>query len=255
MSFYVTLPSNASENVYPDNHAGHFFVKLPQTFDLSQQYEVGLVEVQIPNTYFNVLEGEAWIQYLPGKGKPPALWTVPPGLYASPDLVLNQLNNQVLVMTKGGPVPVRFLWERAANKVSFNLNEEGCEVIISDMLTELLRLPSSHASEVETSVVEGEPGVKMDSDLRNVFVYCDLVASRPVGDVMVPLLRAIPIMDRGSTSVFRVYDKAHYVPLSRFSFDTVEVLLTTDRGKTIPFKRGTSVLTLHFRTRRHLDFE
>jgi hypothetical protein len=68
MSFYVTLPSNASMGLFPDNNAGQYFVKLPQTLELTSHYEVGLVETQFPNSYFNVLDGEIWLDYLPANG-------------------------------------------------------------------------------------------------------------------------------------------------------------------------------------------
>ena len=97
------------------------------------------------------------------------------------------------------------------------------------------------------------PEKAVENELKTVFVYCDLVSSRPVEDVMVPLLRAVPVMEKSSNSVFRIYDKPHYISLTRFSFDTVEILLTDDLGQMIAFTSGTSVLTLHFRTRKNFD--
>lgn len=87
--------------------------------------------------------------------------------------------------------------------------------------------------------------VDLDQEMRNVYLYSDIVGARPVGDAMVPLLRTVPILDRTGTSVFRIYDKPHYVPLSWFSFDTVEILLANAHGKTILSTTGTSVMTLH----------
>lgn len=66
--------------------------------------------------------------------------------------------------------------------------------------------------------------VDLDREMRNAYLYADVVAARPVGDAMVPLLPSVPTLDRTSRSVFSVYDKPHYVLLSPFSYDMVEVL-------------------------------
>src|ERR1700729_1107028 len=102
MSFYVTLPSNASPKIFPDNKTGHFFVKLPQTIDVSSQYEVGLVEIQFPNTYCNVLEDEVWVHYFPpkdeGHEQASVKLTLPVGLYKSIDSIIEELNRLIIGM-------------------------------------------------------------------------------------------------------------------------------------------------------------
>ncbi len=47
MSFFVTLPSNASMDTYPDNTQSNFAVQLSKTFpqNLQNKYEVGLAEI------------------------------------------------------------------------------------------------------------------------------------------------------------------------------------------------------------------
>jgi hypothetical protein len=151
---------------------------------------------------------------------------------------------------------MRFSYNEATRRTTLTFFvKKGAEVKISEKLNNILGFPSSHVTDDNSILVGVTEEVDMDSIITNVFVYCDLVASRPVGDVMVPLLRTVPILDRRSISVFRIYDKPHYLPLSRLSFDTVEMLLTNGMGKPIPFTSGTSVVTLHFRTRKHFDLE
>lgn len=395
MSFYVTLPSNASTHLYQENDAGHYFVKLPQTIELSSQYEVGLAEIQFPNSYYNVLEDDVWIRYYQPSPTidmsreeavnraweaTATLLLIPPGLYSNPELLITTLNHQILehdkvkmrfhyieptrrvvvqlkqpgseirlsdkltqllkfhssrivytdssqysesgvdiifnyvlendlwvkyyelseatvdegfrnvpvkklrllpaeagaiVMTmppglyrdprtfinklndlilKHDTADMRFEYDAHTNLASVNLFQEGSEIEISEKLKLMLNFQSAHVT-YEDSVYHGEEPINMDKDLRTVYVYGDIVASRPVGDVMVPLLRSVPILNREGSSVFRKYDKPHYVPLSRFSFDTVEIILSSGEGQTIPFTSGTSVLTLHFRTRKHLALD
>lgn len=268
MSFYVTLTSNASLQIYPQNNAGHFFVKLPQTIELTSQYEVGLVDIQFPNTYFNILKDEVWIKYFPPPDldEPPMTITLTPGLYKSTEKFIGELNRLVFEAERfinerqwlrlddalQEHNRMMFSYNDISNKARFQLYEQGAEVRLSDKLAEILQFPSTHVTETEPSL-SGVGEVDLDQGTKNVFVYSDIVTSRVVGDVMVPLLRTLPVLDRSTTSVFRMYDKPHYVPLSRFSFDTIELLITDEQGKPIPFTGGTSVVTLHFRTTKRFD--
>ena len=55
-SFYVTLRSDASLNLFPDNKATHFINRLETDLALSpQEWSVGLAEFHVPTTFFNVI--------------------------------------------------------------------------------------------------------------------------------------------------------------------------------------------------------
>ena len=55
--FYLTLPSNSSMDQYPENGPNHFYTKLQRHIDLSgKNFEVGLAEIQFPNTWSNLPE-------------------------------------------------------------------------------------------------------------------------------------------------------------------------------------------------------
>lgn len=49
----------------------------------------------------------------------------------------------------------------------------------------------------------GQDMVDFDREIENVYI----VTARPVVDSLEPLLRTVPILDRTSTSVFRIYKK------------------------------------------------
>ena len=92
--------------------------------------------------------------------------------------------------------------------------------------------------------------VDIHEDYKSMFIYCDLVTPRPVGDVMVPLLRTLPMVDQKREVIHAIFDRPHYIPLSRFQFDTVEILITSDLGQELSFPQGHTVVTLHFRRAR-----
>ena len=54
MYFYLTLPHDASMDVYPDDKIGSYYVKFPQTIDLNGEWEVGLYFISYSNTWYNL---------------------------------------------------------------------------------------------------------------------------------------------------------------------------------------------------------
>ena len=60
IDFYMTLPSNASMEMHPDNTLTHYVTHLPQRIDLTGEWECGLAEVQYPHTWYNVTDNDVW---------------------------------------------------------------------------------------------------------------------------------------------------------------------------------------------------
>ena len=58
--FYLTLPSNASMKMHPDNALAHYITDLPQRIDLTGEWECGLAEIQYPHTWYNVRVDDSW---------------------------------------------------------------------------------------------------------------------------------------------------------------------------------------------------
>ena len=52
--FYLTLPSNASSDIFPDNKTTSYRVKLPQAINLRGEWEVGLYSINYPRTWYTL---------------------------------------------------------------------------------------------------------------------------------------------------------------------------------------------------------
>ena len=61
--FYLTLPSNSSLNIFPDNKTTSYRVKLPQAIDLNGDWEVGLYSISYPITWYTLQNHENHIYY------------------------------------------------------------------------------------------------------------------------------------------------------------------------------------------------
>ena len=242
--FYMTLPSNSSTDVYPDNNPGHFYTKLPQTYFLSG-YEVGLAEIQFPNTYSNVKD-DLWIYYKHDYDVGLQHYILPAGLYDSSTTIIRELNQ--LLENKKHRNKTKFVYNRATRRTTLEVFSKE-EVQLSPELASFLKLPKWLIKGPSKHNSTGDIDVHANS--QSIFVYCDLVTHRQVGDVMVPLLRTVPTTDKSGEIIYQIFEKPHYQRLSRGQFSTVEIHLSNDKGETPHFDGDVrTVVTLHLRPRK-----
>ena len=52
--FYLTLPSNASLDVFPGNKTTEYHVQLPQSIDLEGDWETGVYSISYPHTWYTL---------------------------------------------------------------------------------------------------------------------------------------------------------------------------------------------------------
>lgn len=275
---------------YPENNPAHFITQLPQNVDLSGkgEYEVGLAEIQFNNSFFNVSDEGVWLVYEPDptssseseaddddddhnrrRSFSPVLrnepdtrrhnhlrrrkkyMQVPGGLYDSNQYLIRTLN-QLILKIYGRRVAdvLSFSYNKAKKTATIHLSVENARVTMSHKLQTLLSLPTNIVR--GPVAISGVNPIKLNNGFNNIFIYSDLVAARSVGDVSAPLLRIVQRnLDREQT--FFIFEKPHYLPLSRNEFRTVEILLASDKGVPVSFNHGITVVTLHFRRRRGED--
>ena len=251
--FYLTLPSNSSMSQYPDNHGGHFYTKLPQSIDLSAMvYEVGLAEIQYSNTYANVLTDEAWLIYEADKYKGMQLVHVPEGLYSSAESLIDCLNE--LIRKSFSPMgtkdpKIKFFYNKSTKRATLKIYKKDHQIQLNPFLAQTLALTED--TMIGPGRFDGSNIMDVNKDSYAMYVYCDLVTHRPVGDTMVPLLRVVPTSSKSKDVVYKIFEKPHYQAIGKQQFDTVEILLSTDSGKIPSFASGKTVVTLHIRPRKY----
>ena len=87
--------------------------------------------------------------------------------------------------------------------------------------------------------------------LRNrfpaLFIYCDIVKNRIVGNTYAPLLRIVPLSGNNNEYTCKEYQKPEYFPVSRSYINTIETFITDDTGEEVNFLTGKVLVNLHFR--------
>ena len=97
--FYLTLPSNASMKMYPDNTLAHYITDLPRCIDLTGEWECGLAEIQYPHTWYNIGMYDTWffLNETIAMGLTPSA-KISAGYYKSPMTLMNHVNKGLNTM-------------------------------------------------------------------------------------------------------------------------------------------------------------
>ena len=265
MSFYITLPSNTSQQDFPNNSPGSFIVPLPHPIQLpiNEKWEVGLAEIQYTKSWFNLLED----QYIRVGTKQ---ITISEGNYPTLEALVGEINfrckrfeEKMRAKTSGPftadrpPPTIRFETLPFTRKTRLKISEDtlptednrihrGVKVTMSPFLSEMLGFDSPGPYDV--CDIKSKYPADIFSGLYNLFVYSDIVQPNLVGNRNVPLLRIVPV-EQGNL-ITKSYNNIFYHPLSREIIQSIEIHIKSDTNQTVPFNTGKSIVTLHFRRRQ-----
>ena len=138
----------------------------------------------------------------------------------------------------------------------YNNISHKCEINVVDNVQIGFRSPLSiilgidlNYVRISTPFIAGR-SMDMTGGVDSLYVYSDIVQTKLVGDVSVPLLRVVPITDAYGVICHKEYTKPNYLPLAKQSFTTIEVYILDSAGRRISFEFGKTTVLLHFR-RKH----
>ncbi|KAI8499057.1 hypothetical protein Bbelb_235100 [Branchiostoma belcheri] len=263
-SFYVTLPSDGSMDVYPDNTLSTYRTKLSHPIELKGDWEVSLSEIQYPHSWMNVREGDNTLLYfmadetIEGGGREYEVITVPSGYYKNISQLVKVLNEAAAVryadLFKQHDM---FAYNAIAKRVTMVLppmvaNIPTTKTYLTGPLAEKLGWKTK--SYISGSWIQAPHQPDLNAGLESLYVYCDLIQDRLVGGVKVPLLRIVKVQGEDDAVVDHVIHVPQYLPLARRRFEGVEINIRNHFGQPVPFERGRLIVTLHFRQRRSSYF-
>jgi len=254
--FYLTLPSNASMKIYPDNTVAKYTTKLPTSIELDGEWEVAMTEIMYNNKWANI-SGE-WLRYFEG-GSWSRKWQLPNDVYTHKSLIDKVRELLKEAGDKYGHVKVEvgeFLKDRLDVVVNVGSPIRGFDM--SPRLADILGLDEY---DIEYVYRSDEPGYTergysysgnrmkplLKPSFTSLFVYCDILEHVPVGDTLAPLLRCVNIEGESGKRVGTTFTVPMYIPVQKKVFDSVEINIMTETGDPAPFVDGCSTVTLHFK--------
>lgn len=236
--FYITLPSNASMDIFPNNTLAEFKVKLPNHMNLDGDWEVGLASITFPRTWFTIRAKDCRVYYDDGSGFFSVL-IIPEGYYNDIAGIVTAIN---AALTKLGGKGINLKLDKMTQKVTATV-AKGKKLSFENYLGVLLGFGNDKTT-------TGSYVSDINVGMQSLFIYLNIVEPQVVGDILAPLLRTVPAQGKMNEVITLNYENPQYVPVTTKDFETLEVLITSDTGEKIPFERGRVVLTLNLRPRR-----
>ena len=254
--FYLTLPSNNSMGYYPENTLAQFTSRLPNVINLSGDWEVGLVEIQYPHNWFNVPIGKRQRTFTlrssatndPNGGLVRRSFFIRAGYYPHIYDLLSEIQQKTNESLADLGNAIQLDYDAITHRISVSFSKP-CSMSLPMHIRKMLGLTRG-----SWDATNPNGGVVSDLDpVDSLFVYCDVLEPRVVGDSQVPLLRIVPVEGGNGELVTRIYENVHYVRLQRKTFQTIEINIRDHAGVNVPFEAGTLNVTLHFRQRKRLS--
>ncbi len=274
--FYVTLPCNASMDVYPDNRISNYKTRLAKSMNLKGQWEVGLIEIYYPNSWFTfnaedaafvintnptILgydekqheESEGVIMYIKEKNLQnisKVYDTLKPGYYEDVLFLVREINANL-------PPRVTIGYDHIKNRI-FLKAPSNTSLIFYGKLAIILGLksgtPLGSVKQTYKNHTDDAPVVTYapyQSDIRggfySMYIYTDIIEYQSVGGAHVPLLRTVHIEGSSNDIVSVRFDKPHYASVYKSDITDICIEVKDDQNKHVRFTYGKVVVKLHFR--------
>ena len=111
--------------------------------------------------------------------------------------------------------------------------------------------PKPHPGHIfkKSSTYSGLKVVDYKRACHNLFIYCDLIAPRLVGNTFASLLSTVPNPSGGTfgDTLEKVFNPIRYFKISKQRFDTVKLDILNDIGERVKFEDGKILIELHFK--------
>ena len=251
--FYLTLPSNASLDVFPSNKTTEYHVKLPQAVDLEGDWEVGVYSISYPHTWYTLRNINADTHFYCDDGSGfYSTVELDYGFYESVQEFITDINK--VLKKKIGDDSIYFTYSTKTGKVTCHLKKPRHKVFVAHRISLVLQYAGKETIiDVAKGAAQESPYVADLSFFSSIFTYCNIVDAQMVGNVNAKLIKTIPIEGTHGDIITKTFTNIQYVPVETKSFEDVEILLRTDTGDPVPFERGKMVVTLHFRKHTYLS--
>lgn len=269
-SFYLQCPSNSSMNIFKNNTLANYTVNLDSALELSEDYEVGLAELQYPQSWDNIRRGSNKIKIAythKQMGKFDILEKeVPAGYYHSvPELIAVIMD--IYKTTRKERITLDGL------EMKYNPTTRRVFISTDNMKLRILRANGKiHTPKVQSAAIELyddvarllgfknktiiDTGKTMESEFaatpsggfHQMYLYTDIIYPQPHPDGNVSILRTIAIEGAPNREYLsKRFQKIYYMPLLKRTITTIEFKIMDDIGKLVGFDYGKVIVILHFR--------
>lgn len=257
-SFYVQLPSNASMDLYPSNKLCCYKTQLPRTLNFDGKYEVGLVEIQYPNTWKTFRHDHSYeirMQYMPNFGNENFTWDaverarceIPKAQYETFSELIETVEraiNKEAASHGWGRRIISIFDMKVERKLAFVIAQDF-HIRFSEEFRSMVGGLDEYV--YHTGRIETKQRYDLQNGFHSLYVYSDICEPQFVGDVMAPLLRTVALRGKRGEYISKIFDVPHYIPVALNGINSIEINIKDDTGEDVSFLDGKVVCKLHFR--------
>lgn len=281
--FYLTLPSNSSEQYYGQQHPANYNTKLDHGISVDpDQWEVGLSQFTYPRSWHNIPATVFYVLYpnkLPASPSPfqrSHLHTINgfgDSRFISARQLVRDLQHAIRErLPESARQSVKIKFDEVSHRAKFTIAKDFAlwlEMPLAKTLGlstangELVDLTTWHDKEtvgilLATTDIQGDERLVVppyttcvDRLIPTLYVYCDRVKPQLVGDSYVQLLRSVDVPGESSGErIDHKFTNTHYCDIQTGSFEAININIADGLGNRIDFKHGDVSVTLHFRRKR-----
>lgn len=243
---YITLPASSNRKEFPKNKLSNYTVKLSDRIKLVHgKQEVALTQMIYPSTWYNIPIGKIFVK----KTNDDDTETIQEvNIYSGSVSSAKELIERITKATKEMKFHTIFslIYEEYSNKTSLIVYEPGYDVKLSNDLAQILGFETNKYYSI--GVQSPIRTTDVHTLCQIMYIYSDIVASRPVGNIQSPLLRTIPVTGKFNQHELVEFKNPQYVQVNTTETDIINIVITTDEGNEIDFKNGKISITLHIRS-------
>lgn len=275
-NFFITLLSNSSLSIFPDNTTTSFMVSLPQKITLSGKWEVGVAEIHYNYNFFNVTNGNnrIWItadlfEHVSTEQESESgvsteeeekvtnpivthCCEIPPGFYNNMCELIDTINEKIRdVLELSSNL---FVFHKTINRCEINTKEikkSGiCSVKLEGRLNiQLGFIPCKNVLDVKISqhccnIQFGVPD--------RMLIYTDIIEPTFIGHEKAYVIRIVSTQPKGLTfgdTCYMSYERMDYIGIEKREFDAISIDIREPSGDFMPFLYGVFSIKLHFKKR------
>jgi len=211
--FYVTLPSNASLNVFKNNTSSSFRVDLAQHIDLEGSWQVALTEISYPHTWHNAPRDQAYFEWRKAGQEKFYRQNIGCGHFKD----LNQLRAEIEGHLRKIGSDIFLVVDTVENRLAY---QSGAQYHLRfyPPLSYMLGVESGKWIEFDTRRAPYPMDLK--SGFYQLYCYSDVVAPQIVGDAYAPLLRTVRVEGRFGDIITHTFNPVNYLPVAKRHIET-----------------------------------
>ena len=267
-SFYLQCPSNASMHMFPNNKLSEYTIHLETPLEVGDAYEVGLCEIQYPQSWDNIRRGSNRLStHLIIKETDEVESNfdieIPPGYYDSLPELMEKVRSSY-TKNKEGEFELKglkMIYNKTtrrvhviADKMRYMANDyqvtSSVTITLKDDVARALGLQNGTKISTGESIVSEFPAT-VTGGFHQMYVYTDIIPPQPHPDGNVSILRTIAIDGKPNQEYLsKRFQNVYYMPLSRDIISTISFAILDETGKRVGFNFGKVLLVLHFRKKR-----